>query len=179
MKNVLTIAGLVLAASAAPAAAEPLAGDVEIDPTAYVLSGNSLHAGLARDHWRLDLGNFGLTVPQAVHGDDRFDVAFVGYGAKLQWFVRGDRYGWFGGVDTAVSWVHVQRRDSALSATDRQIGAGIHGGYRFALPADLYATLWLGVGYQLGSDDVELDGATFEAQPITVFPAVHLGYRFR
>jgi hypothetical protein len=176
MNKLVTVAALVL--SAATASAEPLRGDVEIDPTAYVLSGNSLHAGLAHEHWRVDLGNYGLTMPQAIHGDDRFDVSFDGYGAKLQWFVRADRYGWFGGVDGGVSWVHVRRRATQLSATDRQIGAGVHGGYRFDLPGNLYATLWLGVGYQWSADDVELDGATFEAQPVTVFPAVHLGYRF-
>lgn len=168
----------VLLAIATPAAASPLRGDVEIDPTAYVLAGHSLHAGLSYEHLRVDLGNYGLAVPQAIHGDDRFDIAFDGYGAKVQWFLRADQYGWFGGVDGGVTWFHVHRRGTDHAATDRQIGMGLDAGYRFDLPADLYAALWLGLGYQWGADDVALDGATFEPQPVTVFPAVHVGYRF-
>lgn len=161
-----------------PAAAEPLQGDVEIDPTAYVLSGHSIHAGLASGHWRVDLGNFGLALPRAIHGNDRFDVSFTGYGAKLQYFGRADRTGWFAGVDGAAVITRAALRGTDRSATDASIAVGVHGGYRLALPANLYATAWLGVGYNAGASDIVVGGERFAAMPINIFPAIHLGYRF-
>lgn len=50
------------------AAASPVRADAEIDPTAYALSGSSLHVGIAYRHLRVDLGTFGLVMPRAVHG---------------------------------------------------------------------------------------------------------------
>jgi hypothetical protein len=169
----------LLALATTTAAAEPLEGDVEIDPTAYALSGHSLHAGIARGHWRVDLGNFGLEMPRAIHGNDAFDASFTGYGAKLQYFARASRTGWFAGVDAAVATTHARLRGTDLTASDTSFAVGVHGGYRVALPANLYATLWLGVGYNAGARDLVLEGKRFEAMPVNVFPAVHLGYRFR
>ena len=37
----------------------------------------------------------------------------------------------------------------------------------------------LGVGYTTEADDVMLDGKTYTPGRFTVFPAVHVGYRFR
>lgn len=176
------LAATVALAALAPrtAAADPgsLAGDVEVDPTAYILDGSSLHAGLARGHLRLDLGVYAMALPQAAHGDDGFDVAFDGFGAKLQWFPRASRTGVFVGVDAGVARVRAHRQGTDLTVVDRQVSTGVHVGYRFALPANLYVTPWLGVGRAWGAEDLTVDGATYEAMPVTVFPAVHLGYRF-
>lgn len=174
----LSSAFLALALLASAASASPVRGDVELDPTAYALSGYSIHAGIGYQHLRLDLGNFAMALPQFVHGDDGFDVAFDGYGAKLQYFFRGDQTGLFAGVDGGVVRVHARLQGSDLAADDTQIGAGVHAGYRFSLPAGFYATAWLGVGYVFSADDVMLGGKTYDAQPFTVFPAIHLGYRF-
>lgn len=178
MKNAL-IAALALALAASTASASPVHGDVEIDPTAYALSGYSIHVGIGYEHLRVDLGNFAMALPQFVHGDDGFDVAFDGYGAKLQYWLRDDQTGLFAGVDGGVVRMHARLQGSDLAADDIQIGAGIQAGYRFSLPANFYATAWLGVGYAFSADDMMLGGKTFEASPITVFPAIHLGYRFR
>jgi hypothetical protein len=174
-----SLALVVLAALVTPAAAEAIHGDIEIDPTAYALAGNSIHAGVGYRHLRLDLGNFGLDLPQFVHGADGFDVGFTGYGVKLQYFRTGDQRGWYAGVDANVTRVHIRRQGTELGADDRQFGVGVHAGYRFALPAGFYVTPWLGIGYELGARDVMLDGKTYQAQSFTVFPAVHLGYRFQ
>jgi len=53
----LTLAGAILAALTTTVAASPIDGDVEVDPTAYALSGNSIHVGVGYQHLRLDLGN--------------------------------------------------------------------------------------------------------------------------
>lgn len=173
----LLAAILVVSATAAPLAAAPLTADVEVDPTAYALDGNSLHVGLVHEHLRLDLGVFGLALPRWAHGADGFAVRFDGFGAKLQWFPGADQRGLFVGVDASLTRTRVERAGRA--ATDRQVGVGVQLGYRIDLPADFYVTPWIGVGYQLGAADVTLDGETYEAMDVTVFPAVHVGYRFR
>jgi hypothetical protein len=62
---------------------------------------------------------------------------------------------------------------------DLEVAAGINGGYRFELGAGFYVTPWLGVGYAFAAEKTTLGGETFEPMAWTIFPAVHLGYRFR
>jgi hypothetical protein len=183
----LVIALFVVIASPLRAAA-PRAGeetkstfhaDAEIDPIAYVLSGYSLHVGFGWDRARVDLGAFALDVPEFIHGDDAFDVSFHGYGVKFQYFLFAEQRGLFVGVDSALVRNLVRRRGTDLAALDVQVTAGVNAGYRFELGAGFYFTPWLGLGYAFESDDVTLDGETFEQQPALVFPAIHLGYRFR
>lgn len=169
---------LVALATVTTASASPLHGDVEVDPTAYALSGNSLHVGIAYDHLRLDLGNFGLALPQFVVGDDAFDVRFDGYGAKLHYYLRDDQRGLFAGVGASFTRVRIDLQGTDRSAIDRQLGAGIEVGYRIGLPAKFYVTPWLGVGYQFGADKVTLDGKTYAPSAFTVFPAIHVGYSY-
>jgi hypothetical protein len=59
------------------------------------------------------------------------------------------------------------------------VQAGVHVGYRIALPAHFYVTPWIGVSYAWSAADVTLGGMTYEPARINVFPAVHVGYRFR
>jgi hypothetical protein len=170
-----------LALAAAPVAAAPAAlhADAEIDPTAYALAGNSIHVGVGAGHLRVDLGNFAMALPAFAHADDGFDVSFYGYGAKLQYFGRASQRGWFAGVDAGVLRVLARRQGTELTATQLQIGVGVHAGYRISLPAGFYATPWLGVGYDLGADPITLGGGTYKPSKISVFPAIHFGYAFR
>lgn len=169
----------VAAAEVAAAAPGRLRADVELDPTAYALAGHSLHVGLGAGHWRVDLGNFAMALPAFAHDDDGFDVAFTGYGAKLQYFVGPTQRGWFAGVDAGLLEVEARRHGTDLAARQRQVAVGVNLGYRIGLPHDLYATPWLGVGYQLGADPITLGGGTYEPTALTVFPAIHLGYAIR
>ncbi len=152
--------------------------DLEVDPTAYVLEGYSLHAGLGWQHFRLDLGAFALDAPEFLHGNPGFDVSFDGFGAKLQWFPWDVRSGAFFGVDAAVALLEVELASGGPSAEQTQLTAGFNGGWRFDLPYGLYATPWVGVAYTFGADDIVLAGKSFESNAVVVFPAVHLGYRF-
>lgn len=176
----LLVFALVTLALGGPgvAAAGPIHGDVEIDPTAYALSGNSIHVGIARDHLRVDLGNFALALPQWVHGDDGFDVSFDGFGAKLQYFPRLDQHGAFFGIDGGLLRVLAERQGTDLAARQTQVGLGVHVGYRIALPEGFYVTPWIGVSYQLGASDVTLADRTYAPSSISVFPAIHVGYQF-
>lgn len=153
--------------------------DLELDPTAYALDGFSLHVGLGWNALRVDLGVFGLHVPEFVHRQADFDVAFDGYGVKLQYFPFSAQRGAFIGVDAAYSRSRVYLRGTQLTARDNQFALGVNAGVRVDLVAGLYVTPWLGVGYAFGAEDLSLAGRTFSPNPLIVFPAVHLGYRLR
>lgn len=165
-------------AALSSALAGPVHGDVEIDPTAYALAGHSLHVGIEHAHLRVDLGNFGLTEPALLTGQDAFDVRFTGYGAKLQYFPGAEPRGWFAGISAASITLDLHHRASGLAADDHYVSVGVDAGYRIALPAGFYVTPWLGVSYNFGADDQILAGERYKASRIHVFPAVHLGYRF-
>ena len=177
MKKLANLAVLLFCAT--PASAEPFHADVEIDPTAYALDGNSVHVGIGAGRIRADLGSFAEHLPQFFHGHDGFDVSFDGFGVKLQAFLSEDQRGWFGGVDAGVLRVLAQRHGTDLADRQRQLGVGIHAGYRFELPDGFYVTPWLGLGYDFGTRDVTFQGATYHPSAIAVFPAVHVGFRFR
>jgi hypothetical protein len=167
-------------ASPSPAARDPqLHLDVEIDPTAYVLDGYSLHVGLGWRRVRVDLGAFALALPGAFVPGDDFAVSFNGYGAKLQFFPFAEQRGGFVGADAALTWQLVERADTDLAARDRQVTLGVNAGWRFALGDRLYVTPWIGVGRVLGARAVTLGGSRYEPMRTVVFPAIHIGYRFQ
>jgi len=176
MKSLLSLSAVLLA-STTTATASPFHADAEIDPTAYALSGNSIHVGLGYGRFRLDLGNFAMALPRFVTGNDGFDASFDGYGIKLQMFTSAEDHGLFVGVDGGLTRMLIQRGE--LAARENQIGFGVQVGYRIMIYDHFYATPWIGAGYQFNAGDVTLGGATFKSTPIFVFPAVHLGYQFR
>jgi hypothetical protein len=177
---------LATAALAAPAAADPAApaapalrADIEVDPTAYVLDGHSIHAGIERGRWRLDLGAFALAIPASIHGNEGFAASFDGFGAKLQYFVFAEGRGGFVGVDAAVSRLLVELDGTNEASRQRELSVGVNLGWRFPISHGVYATPWLGLGRTVaGGGDVMLGGRTFSMSPWTVFPAVHVGRRF-
>ncbi len=153
--------------------------DVEVDPTAYILSGYSVHVGLGYQRVRLDLGVFAMDLPEMFHGNEGWDASFDGAGAKVQWFPFAEQRGLW--VDASIG---VSRRTATLVETGRSqrdttLGIGIDAGYRFALPYNLYVTPWAGISRDLEDTDVMLDGKRFTKSAWTPFAAVHIGYRFR
>jgi hypothetical protein len=187
----LTAGIFALGAASAPAASDAPAdatrgaagpewhADVEVDPTAYIFNGNSLHVGLGYRRWRLDLGNFGLDLPEFAEPNSGFDASGNGYGLKLQWFPLAEQAGLFVGVEAAVARMNISQRSTGVAATQKQFSSGVNAGYRFSLPADFYVTAWAGLSYAVGARDVAFDGADYEMNPWRVFPAVHMGYQFR
>ncbi len=154
-------------------------GDFEIDPTAYVASGHSLHVGIGYDHLRVDLGAYAMQMPKFFTGDDDFDLSMNGYGIKVQYYLFHEQRGGFVGVDGGVTHILSRLEGTDLARRQRMFGVGVNAGWRFTLPAGFYVTPWLGVSYNFGVEDVMLGGKTQHNDPVVVFPAVHLGYRFR
>jgi len=172
------------APSAATATADAAAGgptfhlDVEVDPTAYVLNGYSLHVGLGLDRFRLDLGAYAIGMPEAFHGNEGFDASMHGFGAKLHWFAFDEQKGGFVGVGAGVGKTLVSLRDTHLATEVTSFSAGFEAGWRFDLGAGFYATPWVSLDYGFDAKDVQLGGETFATDEWSVFPAVHFGRRF-
>lgn len=153
--------------------------DVEVDPTAYVFSGYSLHAGIGWKRLRLDLGVYAMDLPAFLHGNEGWSADFDGAGTKLQWFPFSEQRGVFVDASAGASRQRVTLDATGATQRDTLVGVGIDAGYRFALPYRFYVTTWAGVSYSFGADDVMLDGQRFHKSSVTPFAAVHLGYRFR
>jgi hypothetical protein len=172
------LAAAALLAFSLPAGAAAVRADMEVDPTAYVLGGYSVHAGIVHERLRVDIGAFAMNVPQFLHGNSNFRESFDGYGLKLQYFPFADQAGAFAGVDVGLVRVRLRRVGTDLASQSDQIGVGVHAGYRFELGRSFYATPWLGVGYQFNAGATTLGGQTFTADRWSIFPAVHIGCRF-
>jgi hypothetical protein len=135
--------------------------------------------GLGWSRWRADLGAYGLALPAALTGNDDFAVAFHGYGVKLQYFLFAEQRGGFVGVDAGVNRPLVRRKGTDLASIRTEYSTGVNFGWRFVFAEHFYATAWLGLGYALNGKAVTLGESTYQGNRWIVFPAIHLGYRFR
>ncbi|MBJ7539761.1 hypothetical protein [Marinomonas transparens] len=151
--------------------------DIEIDPLAYALNGHSVHFGFGGNQYRFDIGTFGLESPEAFHGDERYDLEFKGYGIKLD-YLFGRYDGVFIGVEASSSEVEYTLKSTNQKATRTQISLGPRIGYRIMYNKNITITPWLGIDLNLDHDDVDLNGEKFDSQPVSLFPTVHLGWKF-
>jgi hypothetical protein len=99
-------------------------------------------------------------------------------GVKLQYFVFGEQAGGFVGIDTALVHLLAQQEHTQLAVREQQWSVGVNLGWRFMLYRGLYVTPWLGVSYTFDAHDLSVGGQQYDVKPYTIFPAVHIGYRF-
>jgi hypothetical protein len=185
MKPTMLVA--ILSLLCAPVAAAPAADlethptavhvDVEIDPTAFVFAGHSLHVGLGRGRFRIDLGAFAMRIPHAVDGNEGFTRSFSGFGAKLQYFLFDEARGGFVGVDAGVASSLIERDGTQMASNTTQFIVGANVGWRWRITDRL--STWISLDRNVNARDIVLDSATYKASRWTVFPAIHLGYRFQ
>ena len=57
-------------------------------------------------------------------------------------------------------------------------GLGPRMGYRFNVGNHLYVSPWVSVDYQFNAKDVAISGNRLHESKYSVFPAVHVGWRF-
>lgn len=151
--------------------------EIEADPIAYGLNGYSFHVAGVLGSTRLSIGTFGADVPEWVHGNDGWSSAVRGAGIKLDYL--GSRMdGLFVGVEGG--YMRMSYGLDGRSPEKRtEIGAGVRGGYRLDVGGSgLYVVPWMGVGYNFGGGDIVIGEERFEYGPITIFPTVHIGWRF-
>lgn len=167
------------AAGAQPAGLWSLAAfDLEVDPLAYLAKGGSLHLGLRLGRARFDVGAFSADVPRWLHGQADFRDRFFGWGAKLDVALRADGLGPFAGVDGGVLVDDVVDLRTDLAARAVSWGVSGRAGWRVGLGGGFYVVPWVAVGYRGGDADLQVGERRFERSRLTVFPTVHLGYRF-
>lgn len=171
-----TILLLALTCGATAAHAGPQA-DVEVDPLAYALGGSSVHVGIHQGRLRADLGAFSLDVPEAFHGNADFSLSMAGAGLKLDYFAFTRRSGLHMGAEVSVvkSTVIEVQSTQAERHINATIGARL--GYRIDISKAFYVDPWIGLGYVSGRD-LQIAGRTYSHSNLSVFPTVHLGYRF-
>lgn len=89
--------------------------DFEVDPTAHILDGYSLHAGIGWKRVRVDLGAFAMRIPEAIHGQKGYDVNFDGFGVKLQTFPFAEQSGLVVGADVSIARILIRRKNTQLA----------------------------------------------------------------
>lgn len=171
-----TLAFCATSAVAAPEAPLKATLDVELDPIAYALAGHSVHSGVRFGAWRVDLGAFGLDVPEALHGQAGFEQSFSGFGIKLDYRPFTGLRGLFFGLQLNLVREAVRHVESNITATQRVLMGGPRVGYQIDLGAGFYLTPWVGLEVALTERAQTIAGAPFEPGRIVPFPTVHLGY---
>jgi hypothetical protein len=154
--------------------------EVEADPTAYALKGFSAHVGHPIFHGRsrLQFGAFGAQTPEWIHGNIGFTEDSRGLTFKVDYFPLRPLTGLFVGADSNCARVRYEL-DATHERTYRNIaGLGPRLGYRFNFGKHLYVSPWVSVDYQFNAKDVTISGKIFHEARYSVFPAVHLGWRF-
>jgi hypothetical protein len=154
--------------------------EAEADPTAYTLRGFSVHLGhpICDGRSRLQFGTFGAETPEWIHGNNGFTEDSRGVTFKVDYFPVRPLSGLFVGADSNYSRVRYEL-DKTHERTYRNIAAlGPRVGYRFNLGKHLYVSPWVSVDYQFHAEDVTTSGKTFHETRYSVFPAVHLGWKF-
>jgi hypothetical protein len=65
------------------------------------------------------------------------------------------------------------------------VGIGVDAGYRFFFwkdqngsPAGLYLMPWVSIGYDVYQEKINIIEKDYKQQPVSLFPTVHIGYRF-
>jgi hypothetical protein len=165
----------LLAALLAPSTA---VAQVEVDPFAYALSGFSLHIAKVFDATRLSVGTFGIDVPEHFHGNDDWSSTMRGVGVK--WDYLGlNPDGFFTGLDAGYMRMSYGLDESGAQEKRNVIGAGVRAGYRLPLGGHgFYLAPWLSMSYNFDGEEVAIGDAEFSRNPVTVFPTLHLGWRF-
>jgi hypothetical protein len=152
--------------------------EVEVDPIAYVASGFSLHVAKVFGPVRLNVGTFGADIPSWLHGNEGWTSTMRGVGVKLD-HVGATSAGFFVGAEGGYMRMAYRFLSEGENVTRDVVGVGLRGGYRLPLGGrGLYVAPWVGVGYNFDGPAVEVGGEEFERSPISIFPTVHIGWRF-
>ncbi|MCH8542155.1 MAG: hypothetical protein LAT61_01170 [Alcanivorax sp.] len=154
--------------------------EMEADPFAYLVNGHSIHAAYLFEggHWRMQLGSFSADVPRWLHGNDRFEVDVSGVTFKVDYYTSGQGRGWFFGGDVDRTRARYRLRSSGEKASDVMAGFGPRAGYRFQMNENLFISPWISVRYLFNVDDIEISGQRYDQDRISIFPTVHIGWRF-
>jgi Protein of unknown function (DUF3575) len=154
--------------------------EVESDPTAYALKGFSAHVGhtVFNGRMRWQIGAFGAETPEWIHGNKGFTENSRGGTIKIDYFPLRPLRGLFFGADSNYSRVRYALEDTHERAYGNIVGIGPRVGYRFGLGKHLYLNPWVSTDYQFNAKDVSISGKIFHEKKYSIFPAIHVGWKF-
>jgi len=158
---------------------------IEVDPIAYVLKGYSVHAIYQVNKFSFDAGIFGIQPPAGFTGNKGFLEKINGVGVKAHYHFSGIK-GWFTGISAGYANMNVKHKASGSSDTGKSADISGDIGYRFFFwkdqngnPTGLYLMPWVSIGYAVYQEKINIIEKEYKQQPITFFPTVHIGYRFK
>lgn len=158
---------------------------IEIDPMAYILKGYSVHGVYhSAGRWSYDLGIFGIEEPEFYSDNKDFKIKHNGAGIKVHYHLHGiDTKGFYVGLGSSYSKTEATEKESKIKNSGSALDLGMHGGYRFFMFKNnngkgLYLTPWISLDYHLYQDKIKFEKVDFKQNSLSVFPTVHVGYRF-
>lgn len=158
---------------------------VEVDPIAYALKGYSVHVIYQVNKFSFDAGIFGIQPPEGFTGNKGFLEKMNGAGIKAHYHFSGIK-GWFTGLSAGYSSMDIKHKASGSSDTGKSVGIGADAGYRFFFwkdqngrPTGLYLMPWVSIGYDVYQEKINIIEKEYKQQPVSFFPTIHIGYRFK
>ncbi|MCF0050511.1 hypothetical protein LXM25_10605 [Dyadobacter sp. LJ53] len=157
--------------------------EIEADPIAYILNGYSFHAGYTLAHLRFDVGVFGIKQPKFALANEQFSVRSSGFGVKADYLFRANK-GFFLGLQSDYGMDRIGLKTSDARIVSKSIILGARTGYRFMFGEKedqykgLYLVPWVALMHTLDPTIVMQNNQSYEQKKWSVFPTIHLGYRF-
>jgi hypothetical protein len=158
--------------------------ELESDPIAFALKGYSLHGIYVYQNLRTDLGIFGIEQPESYSGNEGFQIQSAGVGLKVNYLLN-EAQTWFAGVGTGYSENNITFKESGEKHVHKLFGIGVHIGYRWFMFnksesafRNLYLTPWASIDYNKPLNSVSFAQQNYTQQTWSVFPTVHIGYKF-
>lgn len=158
--------------------------ELEIDPIAYALKGYSVHLIHVQNRWRKDLGVFAIQQPEGYGPNVGYKVYSAGVGAKLNYLLN-KKETWFAGIGGGYVENNIKHIVSAQTAVQKLVSFGVHAGYRWSPFRNsgsafkgLYIAPWASLDYNHTLNAVRFDAGPYKQAKLSVFPTVHLGYKF-
>lgn len=157
--------------------------EVEADPLAYILNGYSVHVGITYGKFRSSIGTFGIKQPSFQLDNDAFSVYSSGFDAKTDYL-----FGKTKGFHTGIQLTYGKDKIGLKGSEDKEnlwgLNIGIRGGYRFMFGKaenkykGFYINPWAALIYSTNAKTISKGGETYKQPSISLFPAVHVGWRF-
>ncbi len=156
--------------------------ELEIDPIAYMLKGYSVHGIYRINRMRFDLGVFGIEQPGAYTGNKDFTTYTQGIGGKINYLLNAKQT-WFAGIGGGYADSQITLKETNATQHLYNWSLGVLAGYRFYLLRNtrmngLYLTPWASIDYNMPVNSVHFEGKTYLLKRWSVFPTIHIGYRF-
>lgn len=158
--------------------------ELEIDPIAYALKGYSIHGIYVKNRLRTDLGFFGIRQPEGYSKNKGYTVQSAGVGIKFNYLLNRTET-LFAGLGLGYYENNIKKNNSGLTSVHKISSIGIHAGYRlFAFKhsntifKNLYVAPWASLDYNRTLNKTAFDQDGYKQAKWSVFPTIHLGYKF-